>query len=290
MTSPRQWAAIVLAGGVVLGAALDERPAREVPRADGYWILSGDFHVHAALGDGTLLPWELRREARRAGLDVIAVTNHNTTFAARFASWWARSVGGPWPLVIAGEEITSPDYHMVAVGIRRTVSRRQPAASAISQVHAQGGVAIAAHPSAAYWSGYDGTAMTGLDGVEVANDTDPFVVAEYAEFAERARARNADLAAIGSSDFHGSPAMGRCRTYLFVREQSEAGILDAIRNGRTVAADDRGNLSGDPALVRLVEVNTPQGRSDRNRGWRRLSVALAWIGLLGLMLLRGSAR
>jgi len=284
MRQPRRWAGCALALAVAIGTMTDQSRERVVPQSGEYWILAGDFHVHGGPGDGTLLPWELRREARRAGLDVIGVTNHNTTYAARFGAWWSRYFTGPSPMIIAGEEITSPDYHMVAMGITRTVSRRQSAASAIDAIHAQGGVAIAAHPGRKYWLGYDDRALAMLDGAEAANSTDPVALRDYAEFRRRARERNPDIAAIGSSDFHGWPVMARCRTYLFVRERSEAGVLEAIRAGRTVAQDDRGRLYGEPDLTRLVEASRPAGRSDENSTWRRVSVLLAWIGLLGLIL------
>lgn len=282
--TPRRASAWALAAAFAVGTLADRPGERVVQRAGEYWILAGDFHVHGAPGDGTLLPWELRREALRAGLDVIAVTNHNTTFAARFAQWWGRSSTHRFPLVIAGQEITSPDYHIAAVGIRGPVDWRQPSAEAIADVHAQGGVAIAAHPGRTYAAGYDDRALALLDGAEAANNVDPVALGEYAVFRRRAQALNADLAAIGSSDFHGTPMMARARTYLLVREQTEAGVLGAIRAGRTVAADDLGRLYGSPELVRVVRAHLPPGRSDDNASWRRLSALAAWFGAFGLML------
>jgi PHP-associated len=64
---------------------------------------------------------------------------------------------------------------------------------------------------------------------------------------------NPGVASIGSSDFHVLPDMAVCRTYLVVDERSKRGVLEAIRNGRTVASDSRGALIGDPALVNTVE-------------------------------------
>lgn len=283
MTRPQQWSAAILGLGIVVGTIADAIPERVVPRAGGYWIVSGDFHVHAGPGDGTLLPWELRRETRRAGIDVIAVTNHNSLYAARIVEWWARRFPGD-PLMIKGEEITNPAYHLAAVGLETTVSGGQSAASAIEAVHAQGGVAIAAHPSREYWQGYDERALALLDGAEAVNSTETIALRDYAEFRQRAAAHNPDLAPIGSTDFHGWPKLiGAVRTYLFVREQTKDGVLDAIRSGRTVALDHRGTLYGRPELVRLVEANRPAGRSDANAGWRRFAVACGWLGLVGLV-------
>ena len=51
------------------------------------------------------------------------------------------------------QEITNPDYHLIALGLERTITADQPATSAAADVHAQGGVAIAAHPSRGIISG-----------------------------------------------------------------------------------------------------------------------------------------
>jgi hypothetical protein len=273
--------------GIAIGTVTDTLPERVIPRAGQYVILSGDFHVHAAPADGSLLPWELRREARRAGLDVVAVTNHNSVFAGRLAHAWASYFEDPLAIVMSGEEITSPDYHMAAVGITRAVDRRNPAEAAVEAVHAQGGVAIAAHPTRRFWPGYE-IAIPGLDGAEAAAMPGSLFAPDFAEFLRRARERNPDIAAIGSSDFHAWPALGDRRTYLFVRERSEREVLEAIRAGRTVAVDEKGNLYGDAEWVERAQANRPAGRIDTHPWWRRVSVTLAWGGLLGLILLKRS--
>ena len=42
------------------------------------------------------------------------------------------------------------------------------------------------------------------------------------------------------------------RTYLLVKQPTQAGILDAIRAGRTVACNGRGEALGPPDLVAMV--------------------------------------
>jgi len=287
--TPKTLCALLFASGVVIGTLLDRAPARMPLRVDGYSILAGDFHVHAFPGDGALGPWALRDEARRAGLDVFALTNHNQVVAARLARWAARLTNGP--IVLVGQEVTNPDYHLIAVGIERTVNADQPAAAAIADVHAQGGVAIAAHPTTAF-HGWDAAAMMTLDGAEAAHpivhDSEVYR-SDLEEFFQRTHQLNPRASPIGSSDTHVTPTLGECRTFVFVREASAAGVLDAIRNGRTVASDRDGRYYGDPDLVRLLERGTPAGRADGSRVWRRASLVLAWSGLLG-MLLFGSSR
>ena len=288
MRSTRAASATLLLAGMAIGSAADRIPARSATRAGDYLVLSGDFHVHASPGDGALSPWMLRAEAARAALDVIAVTNHNQTFAGRLANRVGET--GDGPLLIGGEEITNPQYHMIAVGIARTVRGGEvSAAAAIADVHAQGGVAIAAHPSHRFPAYNDDATVAMLDGVEAAHSDvyrDQEFRKELAAFFERAQRVNPDIAAIGSSDFHAMPpGIGRCRTYLFVRERTKAGVLDAIRRGRTLAVDGDGNLAGDPSLIQLLGNARPAGRVDTHPAWRRLSVAIAWLGALGLVVL-----
>ena len=284
-----RWSGAVLVMlGLVIGTLADRAPSRPQVRAGEYWILSGDFHVHAFPGDGSLSPWILRSEAARAGLDVIAVTNHNQAFTGRLARWISSRFDGP--MMLAGQEITNPRYHMIAAGIDTAVDAGQPPASAAAAVHAQGGVAIAAHPSPRF-HGYDeNDAIRALDGTEAAHtggQGNPEFRAALRSFYLRARGVHPGIAAIGSSDFHAMrPALGRCRTYLFVRELSEAGVLEAIRNARTLAVDGDGGLQGDRGLIDLLGDRRPPGRSDEYRGWRQLSILFAWIGMLVILTVR----
>ena len=290
--SPRIASAALIVGGAVVGTLADRIPSRQAVRAGDYWVLSGDFHVHAFPGDGALAPWALRNEAARAGLDVIAVTNHNQTLTGRLAEWVSGS--GDGPLMLIGQEVTNPEYHMVAAGLHHAVNADQPAAGAIADVHAQGGVAIAAHPSRRF-RGYDGDAtVAALDGAEASHSGVHFDDAfrnDLRAFFARAQGINPDIAAIGSSDFHAMPpAMGLSRTYLFVRERTKAGVLDAIRAGRTLAMDGDGRLTGDSSLIELLGDVRPAGRSDPHPKWRRFSAALTWFGALGLVILSGRVR
>jgi hypothetical protein len=284
--SPRGVAAFLLAAGVTIGTLSDKLPTRPPRQAGGYQVMAGDFHVHAFPGDGALAPWTLRDEAARAGLDVIAVTNHNRTFTARFAGWLSAFSGGP--IVIPGEEITADQYHLIAIGVNKTIGAADTAAAAAAAVHAQGGLAIAAHPQPQFHGYDDDVNVAQLDGTEAAHPAGkPKDQEEFAAFFERARRLKPGIAPIGSSDFHFSPALGMCRTFVFVRDRTAAGVVEAIRSGRTVASDQQGRFYGDPNLVKLVEHDRPAGRSDTNAGWRRLSLVLAWVGVAGLLTLRG---
>jgi predicted metal-dependent phosphoesterase TrpH len=261
-------------------------PSRVPPRAGEFLVLSGDFHVHGFPGDGALPLWALRNEARRRGLDVIALTNHNQRLAGRMGRWLTGD--STTPLVLRAEELTTRYYHIAAVGVEDEIDDSLSAAAAIAAIHAQGGVAIAAHPVREFWIGYDTAARAALDGAEIAvpgTAKDPKRRGEIEEFTRSAREVNADLAPIGSTDYHFRRPMGLCRTYIFAREYSEAGVLEAIRAGRTVAFDAEGRAYGDAALVTIA--SRASADAPAAPAWRavldRLSGFAAMAGLFGLI-------
>ena len=267
------WIPIVALVSISVGTFADQPAERPLISAGGYRVLSGDFHLHPALGSGgTLTPWGLVTEAQRQGLDVIAITGHNTTWDAHLAHGFARLVDGP--IVLVGEEVTSRTQDLVAVGIQSTISPSLPLRDQIDEVHRQGGVAIAPHPIERFHQVYGSTgAMTLLDGTEVCH---PLIyglaggAGELGAFAARTPA-----APIGSSDFHSSGRVGRCRTFVFVEEPTEGGVLAALRAHRTVVYGLDGRVFGDPALVQLAEAAGLRALDDRYSGER--GSALDWI-------------
>jgi hypothetical protein len=249
------WAgACLILASVVTGTFSDTTRDNPALMSGGYHVLAADFHIHSfPLSWGVLSPWDTVIEARRQGLDVIAMTPHNHTWVATAGQWFSRWTGGP--IVLVGEEIHSIRYHLLAVGITQTINWRQRASTAIDEVHRQGGVAIAAHPVGRFKSGYDAEAMGKLDGTEVVHPialTDEGYARELREFFARR-----PITAIGDSDYHLGPlapdlgAMGLSRTYVFAREKSGKGVLDALREGHTVVYD-REHVYGDPELIQAA--------------------------------------
>lgn len=285
MIRGRRVGLLLVSLGLIAGTGGDERPERTIPRTDGYFVLSGDFHVHAFPGDGGLAPWEFSNEMRRRGLDVIAITNHNQLMAGRIAA--AAVAETPHaPMVIPGQEITASRFHLIAAGITRKVDWRLSAGDAIRAVQEQGGVAIAAHPVSASWRPRDPDAVRFLDGAEAALPmarTSRLQGESVVEFYRAAAKQNPGIAAIGSSDFHFGASLGQSRTFVFVREVSRDGVLDAIREGRTVAFDGGDHLIGDPALV--ARLRTTLGDGLRIPADNILTRVAAWLTLSGVVVL-----
>ena len=292
MSAARAAGAALIVIGLAAGSALDTLPpvARPVV-AGGYHVIAADFHVHAFPGDGALPPWDLAREAARRGLHAIVVSNHNQTFAATLSGAARRGAGedgtSDLPILIPAQEITTPRFHLIAAGISRTVDWRLPELDIVRDVHGQGGVVIAAHPVGRYWKGSDAL-VAAIDGAEVAHPLTGMLDTgrdELTAFFTRARAMNAQLAPIGSSDFHMVAPLGVCRTYVFASEPTRDGILDAIRAGRTVAEDQDGVLYGAPALTLLLDESRAAATPPYPRRRALLAAALVLLGLVAVVVM-----
>jgi len=281
MRSPWIWTGLLLAA-MAAGALSEPHRERAPLRIGEYQVLDADFHVHVHPWSwATLSPWDTVIEARRQGLDAFAMTGTNNIWTGKAGRWLARRMSGP--TVLPAQEVHTPTYHMVAVGIHTAIDWRHTAAQAIEDIHRQGGVAIAAHPIARYWPGWDEAAMEKLDAAEVWQPIvymRPESAIELREFHARKR-----LTAIGSSDYHGLLPMGICRTYVFARENTEQAILEALRAGRTVVYDRQRQSYGDPELIRLSAGVLPRAGGAPPSNLGTLFSGLCGVtGLLGLIL------
>ncbi len=278
-----RWSSGLLLAVGMLSGMLGHPPPRVPPRSDNYYVLTADLHLHSMPGDwAALAPWDDILEARRAQLDVIALTSHNHVWAGLVGHWLARAFDTP--MVLVGEEIVGPGthYHLVAVGIHSSIDWQLSAADAIDAIHAQGGVAIAAHPMASLWHNYDARAIQNLDGAEVLHPLMYFsheLASEIREFYAKG-----NFAAIGSSDYRGLGPAGLCRTYVFARERTEQGVLEAVRAHRTIVYD-QGVYYGEQAFIDLAErdhlVSLDEAAGVRSISpWRNVARYAGTCGLL----------
>lgn len=81
--------------------------------------------------------------ARDARIDVLAITDHNTIATAQEAKRIESSYGLE---VVVGEEVSTSQGHCLAYFLTEAVRRGQTLAKTISDIHAQGGLAVIAHP------------------------------------------------------------------------------------------------------------------------------------------------
>lgn len=187
-----------------------------------------DMHLHTGSSpDSALTVWAAVEAAAAAGLDGIAVTDHNTMAAIPAAQAAAHRKG---LLLIPGVEVSTVEGHLLVYGVVSPPAARRPMAATIREVHAAGGVAVVAHPFR-YFHGAGPLARSagaGADGMETRNGhTRPHGNDLAAELAA-----SLCVPTTGGSDAHHAPDVGRCFTEFRVRSEDAQKLF---REGRPVA-------------------------------------------------------
>ena len=208
----------------------------------------GDCHLHTVHSDGRRTPAEVAAGARAAGLDFIVSTDHNTS--SSHGAWGP--LAGDDLLIITGEEITSRNGHVLALGIDpgEWVDWRYRSVDGVwgrfvQQVHDAGGLVVPAHPYCAfvgcYWKfGFDEP----VDAVEVWNgpwtvDDDTAILLWDGMLVDGVR-RGATgfLPAMANSDAHSDPqVIGLPQTIVRAASKSRSAILAGLRAGRSWMAE-----------------------------------------------------
>jgi hypothetical protein len=167
------------------------------------------LHIHTAASDGVAGVEEILEHIdARTDLDVVAITDHERIDAALAARAMARQRGYRFE-VIVGEEITTRGGHLLGLFLEAPIRPFQSLRASIAAIHAQGGLAVPAHPLVPLPLCISARSLRRLledpdravhpDGIEVFNPTtagrpwQPRVVAFAAA---------QGLAALGNSDAH----------------------------------------------------------------------------------------
>jgi predicted metal-dependent phosphoesterase TrpH len=101
-----------------------------------------DTHTHSEYSPDSRTPLaEQARAIRRAKIDVVCATDHNTIDGALRLREMADGFR-----VIVGEEISSRDGEIIGLFLERAVPRDRSGEETISRIHDQGGIVIVPHP------------------------------------------------------------------------------------------------------------------------------------------------
>jgi predicted metal-dependent phosphoesterase TrpH len=215
-------------------------------------MLSADLHVHTACsGDGESRVEEVIAAARAAGLDAIALTDHDTTEGCRIAAGITTDI-----LIIPGVEVSTKQGHLLALGVTRLIPRDLEVLDTIALIHKLGGVAILPHPFHRYRHGVAlkmKEALEAADAIEVFNSR--YILGGANRKALR-YARRLGKPMVAGSDAHNCRYVGYGRTFIDA-DRSVASILEAIRTGKTRPGGKR------------TPVRTYTKQSLRN-SWRKL--------------------
>ncbi len=130
--------------------------------SSGSWYRA-NLHAHTTLSDGDLSPEEAAEFYRRAGYQVLAITDHGRVTEVQ--------ADRPGLLTISGVELQGDrsrqgtHYHIVGLGVRGRGPAEVPAEATVQDivdwVLGDGGEAMVAHP---YWSGLMAEDIVGVRG------------------------------------------------------------------------------------------------------------------------------
>jgi predicted metal-dependent phosphoesterase TrpH len=194
-----------------------------------------DLHCHSRFSaDGVAEPESLIAEAKAKGLHGFAITDHNTCACVEYfmAHGLMNKEGLPVDglLIIPGQEITTAEGHLLALGITLPDLKGIPAIEAVTLIHQQGGLAIPPHPYDFFRAGIREPVLETLsiDALEVFNAATTLKRYNKQAF-QYAQGRGLPMTA--ASDAHDSAALGTAFSILEADEFSVAGVLNAIRKG-----------------------------------------------------------
>lgn len=204
-------------------------PARPLPAAPGRKWAASDLHVHTVHSDGTLTPADIAARACARGLDIVAVTDHNTTSHHAALSGAQARYGVE---LVPGQEVTTDDGHLNCLGDVGWIDFRKPPRRWVETAVARGGIASINHPTIADMEWRLGSCGAPL--VEAWHGTWDGMSNESIAWWQRRGGTP-----VGGSDFHrpgGGRELGRPTTWLEIDDAG--GALDALWAGRVALSCD----------------------------------------------------
>jgi predicted metal-dependent phosphoesterase TrpH len=189
-------------------------------------MLTCDLHVHTNHSkDGESSVEDILRAAEAAGLDAIAITDHDSIDGAKQALLIETTV-----LVIPGIEVTTKQGHLLVLGVTEVIPAGLDVLETVALARRMGALLILPHPYHVWRHGVarrKKAGMTAVDAVESFNSR--YIVGS----ANRKAARMAvklGKPCVAGSDAHNARFVGFGRTYVDA-EKNVPAILDAIRAG-----------------------------------------------------------
>lgn len=212
-------------------------PARTFPVRAGAGWYRGDLHCHTFHSDAAGSPETLHRAAMQAGLDFLAIADHNTITQRRYF----HPASSPELVFVRGMEVTTAVGHANVYGVDEWIDFRMTKPSdahvLAEMVHRKGGLLSINHDKPTIPWDYE---FPAADCQEVWQSTwMAWNWVSLARWQERL-ASGLRISAIGGSDYHqpaklqpeGPLVLARPTTVLWLPELSEDAVLAAMRAGR----------------------------------------------------------
>lgn len=219
-------------------------------------MLKTDLHIHTSFSkDGESTVEQVLTAAAGAGLDIIAITDHDTMDGYRLACELATDI-----LIIPGVEISTKEGHLIALGIENPPPAGFSILDTIQEVKNAGGITILPHPFHRYRHGAAlkcFESFAAADAIEIYNSR---YVIPHANRRAMRLAHAMGKPVVAGSDAHNARYIGYGRTLIDAEKNIES-VLKAIKEGKTQPAG------------RKTPVRIYTKQSLRN-SWRKIRVRL----------------
>ena len=233
---------------------LEPQPARSSPVRQGAGWYRGDLHCHTYHSDARGAPELLHAAAKQAGLDFLAIADHNTITQRRYF----HPQSSPELVFVRGMEVTTAEGHANVYGVDQWIdfrmTRPADAHTLARLVHDKGGLLSINHDKPPIAWEYD---LPEADCQEVWQSTWMAWNWIALERWQQRLAKGLRLSAIGGSDYHqpaqlmpeGPLVLARPTTVLWLPELSEDAVLAAMKAGRGYVTE----CPSGPSLVMTVD-------------------------------------
>lgn len=206
------------------------------------WYM-GAVHIHTEHSDGIVGMAEMKRLTRAAGFDFVAITDHNNTTHTHDLS--PEDADGGRPLLITGEEVTTPGGHANVWGLKpggwvdfRVKAGDTRIAEIVAAARRQGGLFSINHPtSTCVGCGWDHAVVDGIEAVEISNGRHG-EVDRALDFWDMLLRTGRRITGVGSSDWHGPPnPMDVANVRVLASALTPDAVLAAIRAGHVIVTN-----------------------------------------------------
>ncbi|MDD1696657.1 MAG: PHP domain-containing protein [Methanoregula sp.] len=190
-------------------------------------MLICDLHVHTNFSkDGESTVEAILKAAEDAGLDAIAITDHDSVDGAKKALGCKTTV-----LVIPGIEVTTKQGHLLVLGVTEVIPSGIDVVDTVEIARKMGALLILPHPYHVWRHGVarrKKTGMAAVDAIETFNSR--YIVGSANRKAARI-AKRMGKPCVAGSDAHHARFVGFGRTFVDA-DRTVPSILAAIRAGK----------------------------------------------------------
>ncbi|HUT39540.1 MAG TPA: PHP domain-containing protein [Methanoregula sp.] len=193
-------------------------------------MLICDLHVHTNFSkDGESSVGDILKAAAAAGLDAIAITDHDSVDGAKMALTYETSV-----LVIPGIEVTTKQGHLIVLGVTEVIPAGLDVVDTVEIARKMGALLILPHPYHVWRHGVARRKKIGMSVVDAIETFNSRYIVGSANLKAARIAKRMGKPCVAGSDAHHARFVGFGRTFVDA-DRTVPSILAAIRAGKVTS-------------------------------------------------------